>query len=696
MRVHKLTLSMSAGLATLLGTLAVTASPAGAAIGYLNLCPSLGTTFCTAGATETQDMAADNSSGASAGDVWAGTLLVHSRPAEDLMRFDASGNLLAEVGPESLPNSAVPIFANPLGGGIAVDPASGSVYVSASGVVTKFDAAGVFQFQITETPGGPLHPSGIAVGPAGEVYVADIESQAIDKFTSAGVFIESFPSPARRVTLASGPEGNLYVAFPANRSIGGVEGIYEGVVAEYTSSGAPVDCLGGGNTLTVESKGEGYHSTEGMAIAVDPSNGHLFVGETDATHGDFVAEYSSLCEPPTAKFGEGEISTIGGIAVSESTHEVFVDDLNFAFIYTQVTIPDATTDATPTNVTTKTAVVSGTVNPDSTEVTTCEFEYGTTPAYGRSVPCSQTLPLEGNSPIAVSAEIKSPFPPASQVHYRLRVGNPNGSNVGEDHSFYFESLPPPVVGGLPASGVSQFAATLNGTLQTGEALVNYRFEYGTTTAYGSVEPIPDGVTPIATATVPVSQPIHNLKAGTTYHYRLVASSPGATEVKGPDETFTTLPVPAPSVATGGASGVGVGLATVGGTVDPHGWDTSYSFQYGTSTAYGASWPTVLVDMGALEGPQPVVVSIPNLLPNTTYHYRLVANNGGGTSYGADMTFTTGEYPAQVIQEPVSLQTLLVPTGGQTAKPTGKKTKKARKKAKKHPKGKRRARRKKKH
>jgi hypothetical protein len=37
-----------------------------------------------------------------------------------------------------------------------------------------------------------------------------------------------------------------------------------------------------------------------------------------------------------------------------------------------------------------------------------------------------------------------------------------------------------------------------------------------------------------------------------------------------------------------------------------------------------------------------------------YHYRLVATNKGGSEYGSDVTFTTGEYPASVIQEaPVS-------------------------------------------
>jgi hypothetical protein len=213
---------------------------------------------------------------------------------------------------------------------------------------------------------------------------------------------------------------------------------------------------------------------------------------------------------------------------------------------------------------------------------------------------------------------------------------------------------PPVVGGVGASGVSQFSAMLHGTLETGEAIVNYHFEYGTTTAYGQIAPVPDNYTPITSEPMAVSQPVSGLTAGTTYHYRLLASSPGGTNVAGPDETFTTLSIPSPSAATGGASGVGLGSATLSGTVDPHGWDTSYEFQYGTSASYGQSWPTVLVDMGALEGPQPVVVSISNLLPGTTYHYRLLAVNGGGTSYGSDQAFTTGEYPASVIQQAPAL------------------------------------------
>ncbi len=396
----------------------------------------------------------------------------------------------------------------------------------------------------------------------------------------------------------------------------------------------------------------------------------------------------------------------GGLTLETSYHYRLVagnsNGVNLGEDHTFTTfgpVPELQTEAA-TNVeqpaTQTVATLNASFNPDGAD-THYYFEYGETEAYGSVSPA---LPgADGGERVElehVHTQLVG-LKPSTLYHYRIIATDSFGTSTGADMTFVTPVLipPAPVVGGLPASDLTQFGATLNGTIQTGEGLVNYRFEYGTTTAYGQIAPIPDNYTPITSETLPVSQPVQGLQAGTTYHYRLVVSSPGATAMKGPDETFTTLPIPAPAVETGGASGVGVGSATLSGTVNPHGWNTEYLFQYGTSTSYGSSWPSVEVEMGALEGSQAVIVGVPNLLPGTTYHYRLVASNGGGTTYGQDMTFTTGEYPAQIIQEPVALQTLLVPTGGQTAKAPGKKAKKAKKKTKKHPKSKRKAHRKKK-
>jgi tripartite motif-containing protein 71 len=100
-----------------------------------------------------------------------------------------------------------------------------------------------------------------------------------------------------------------------------------------------------------------------------------------------------------------------------------------------------------------------------------------------------------------------------------------------------------------------------------------------------------------------------------------------------------VPQPA-SATTGTASAVTDKSATVSGAVNPNGTATSYRFEYGTTLAYGASAP--VPDQGVGSGGEPVSVSAPltNLQSETAYHYRLVATNAGGVTYGKDATFKT--------------------------------------------------------
>jgi hypothetical protein len=210
------------------------------------------------------------------------------------------------------------------------------------------------------------------------------------------------------------------------------------------------------------------------------------------------------------------------------------------------------------------------------------------------------------------------------------------------------ALAPAEVNGLPASGVSQFTATLNGTIEPGASPASYHFAYGATSTYGSIAPIPDRYLAPGNVDDGVSEVIAGLQPGTTYHYALVAANVVSTVV-GPDETFTTAPVPAPTASTGAVTDVTRSTALLAGALDPMGWNTTYRFEYGTSTAYDASWPTLDVDMGTLTGNQPVLIALENLQPGTIYHYRLVATNPGGTGYGTDQAFTTAEYPVSVIQ-----------------------------------------------
>ena len=98
----------------------------------------------------------------------------------------------------------------------------------------------------------------------------------------------------------------------------------------------------------------------------------------------------------------------------------------------------------------------------------------------------------------------------------------------------------------------------------------------------------------------------------------------------------------PSVSTGGARQVGYATATLTGSVNPNGSDTSYYFQYGPTKAYGGQ--TAIADAGA--GAKTVNVSLPvtGLQPLTVYHYRLVAVNSGGAANGHDATLLTTKVP----------------------------------------------------
>ena len=75
---------------------------------------------------------------------------------------------------------------------------------------------------------------------------------------------------------------------------------------------------------------------------------------------------------------------------------------------------------------------------------------------------------------------------------------------------------------------------------------------------------------------------------------------------------------------------------------PNGLDTSYYWQYGTSTAYGQQTPAKDVGSGTDVVSTSTVIS--RLQPSTSYHYRLVAENSAGTSYGYDYTLTTLDVP----------------------------------------------------
>jgi hypothetical protein len=106
---------------------------------------------------------------------------------------------------------------------------------------------------------------------------------------------------------------------------------------------------------------------------------------------------------------------------------------------------------------------------------------------------------------------------------------------------------------------------------------------------------------------------------------------------------------APIVVTGAASAVSRSSATLNAAVNPNGKAVSdCHFEYGTTTSYGASMPCAELP-GSGEAPIAVSAAVGSLGEDTSYHFRIVATNEGGTTYGADATFTTLPPPPAVLE-----------------------------------------------
>ena len=87
-----------------------------------------------------------------------------------------------------------------------------------------------------------------------------------------------------------------------------------------------------------------------------------------------------------------------------------------------------------------------------------------------------------------------------------------------------------------------------------------------------------------------------------------------------------------------ASSITTTGATLSGTVNPEGQQTSFTFEYGTTNSFGHI--TAVDNAGSYGGTETVSLPASSLSPNTTYLYRIVATNATGTSNGAVMSFTT--------------------------------------------------------
>lgn len=353
---------------------------------------------------------------------------------------------------------------------------------------------------------------GAGVDPSGNVWVGDYANQEVREYDASG-------NPVTTVSTAD--QGTpCHVAFDAARDM--YVAMYSGPVWEYTAA-------------------SGYAS----ATEIDPGSASAVT--VDRATGDVYVAHSSEIDVYDASgnsIGSVGASVSGadwaGVAVDEATGDVYAADSGNNLIRVfgpETTMPDVTTGAA-TNDTTTSATVAGTVNPDGIALTDCHFNYGTTTSYGQTAPCSPAaaqIPAD-SSDHQVTAQLSN-LTPGSVYHYQLVAANANGPNQGADQTFGTGAA----IDSETVQTVSTDSATVSAQINPQGSPATYHVDYGTTTAYGNSTP---ESAPIGSDDTDhtVTVTLTGLTAGTTYHFRFVATeSAGVTN--GSDDTLATYGPP---------------------------------------------------------------------------------------------------------------------------------------------------------
>ena len=140
----------------------------------------------------------------------------------------------------------------------------------------------------------------------------------------------------------------------------------------------------------------------------------------------------------------------------------------------------------------------------------------------------------------------------------------------------------------------------------------------------------------------VSATVSGLTVGQTYKYKFTAGNAKGANNFGGERRFEAKAVL--SLETKPATGIDENDATLNGQLDADGLaPTNYYYEYGPTTSYGLK-TTSLPITGAAGEIKPTPLLLGHLQRGRSYHYRLVASNGLGTTKGQDAAFRTASPP----------------------------------------------------
>jgi hypothetical protein len=579
-----------------------------------------------------------------------------AEPANDAVDvFSAAGRYEFQISGMGVPSGS---FSPVQTCSVAVSDVTHDVYVadSIAEVVYVFNALGAYIKTIAGDPKGDFEGNiKVAVDNSsgasrGDVYIVGESSKAVDRFNAANEYQSTFAEGRDALDLAVGLSGDIYLAEisgnGSNPSYGVSELSSAGVEVAHIS-GTPSGAFRYLHGIAIDSEGNVYVSSSSVVYEFDSAG--VFVSEVLGTSPD-----SSFVVGDGGAIGDGVAVNASGdlyVTVRPEKPEVeagapgVVDEFGPG-----VDVPFVLTGAV-SGVSDSGATVAGVVNPEGVEVTSCEFEYVLHSAYQAAVAVKKFNPYEGGSvaacspspvgssgvaELAVSAGL-SGLAQSTAYDFRIVAANKDGPNYyGGDGTF--KTNGPPVIEGQSVLSVAQTGASIKAEVNPDGYDTSVFVEYGESEGYGSHSaPVDVGS---GTAGQSAVLALEGLKAGSLYHYRVVAENQVSKEedapVEGPDGTLET----SPPVRIGGESVARVGsyTASVIAQLNDFGTSSTYYVEYGKGASYGSVTPVTNLPAGGEN--VAVSVEVSGLLPETVYHARLVASNALGSRNGPDVAFRT--------------------------------------------------------
>ncbi|HUC31061.1 MAG TPA: fibronectin type III domain-containing protein, partial [Candidatus Paceibacterota bacterium] len=305
--------------------------------------------------------------------------------------------------------------------------------------------------------------------------------------------------------------------------------------------------------------------------------------------------------------------------------------------FTTGALPTITPETTPPVIsgiaTTSVSSVVATIVWTTNELAVSTMSYGTSQSYG------SIAALPATALLAHSATLTN-LSPNTTYYYCIHATDVWGNAVSScGNTFMTGAAPlppdttPPVISGVAQESVASYDATI--VWSTNE-LATSSIRYGTSTSYGSVLAID------ASAGLVHSGTIADLSSATTYDYCIDATDLAGNTANSCGHSFTTAAAPLapdttpPTILLVTAASLATSTATVTWTTNEL---ANAQIEYGTSTSYGFTSP--LNTSFALTHSE----SLSNLLPDTTYHYRVIsADEAGNLATLTDETFMTSALP----------------------------------------------------